>query len=249
MHLDRILFQKTLTGQIGKPLAGGDKGHVFHPGKSLALAFEIFTDRTHCEASRIAAKLRAVRTMALPLLALYHGKVRTMASEGPAVMQRPFHLHFRMLFDPIKQHLYIDIVTMQIVQPQQVGFIFLGPLQELFGCLFRTKPVRVKQAGLDSVHLAVPVRANTNGIFLEPFWHRAFAAVGDFDLVAFGFQLLCKVSANTACAANAANRINKKDFHTLHHLFYCITMCRNALILCKVTAPQCRIIALLAVIP
>ena len=128
MHLDRILFQKTLAGQIGKPLAGGDEGHVLHPSKSLALSLKILTDRTHCEASRVAAKLRAVRTMALPLLALYHGKVRTMASEGPTVMQRPFHLHFRMLFDPIKQHLHIDIVAMEIVEPHQVWFVFLSPL-------------------------------------------------------------------------------------------------------------------------
>lgn len=72
MHLYRILFQKTLAGQISKPLAGGDEGHVFHPGKSLALALKVLADRTHCEASRVAAKLRAVRTMAFPLLALYH---------------------------------------------------------------------------------------------------------------------------------------------------------------------------------
>ena len=43
-------------------------------------------------------------------------------------MQRPFHLHFRMLFDPIEQHLHIDIVAMEIVEPQQVWFVFLSPL-------------------------------------------------------------------------------------------------------------------------
>ena len=249
MHLDRILFQKTLACQISKPLARGDEGHVFYPGKSLALAFEILTDRTHCEASRVAAKLRAVRTMTLPLLALYHGKGRAMTSKCPAVVQRPFHLHFWMLFDPIKQHLHIDVVAVQIVQPQQVWFIFLSPLQKFFGRTLGTKAMGIEQPRLDRMHLAVKICANTNGVFLEPFWYRAFAAIGDFDLVAFGFQLLSKVCANTACTANAANRINKKDFHTLHHLFYRITVCRNALISCKIVTPQFRILARLAVIP
>ena len=107
----------------------------------------------------------------------------------------------------------------------------------------------IEQPRLDRMHLAVKICANTNGVFLEPFWYRAFAAIGDFDLVAFGFQLLSKVCANTACTANAANRINKKDFHTLHHLFYRITVCRNALISCKIVTPQFRIIARSAVIP
>lgn len=172
-----------------------------------------------------------------------------MASEGPAVMQRPFHLHFRMLFDPIKQHLHIDIVAMEIVEPQQVWFVFLSPLQELFSCTLGAKAMGIEQPRLDRMHLAVKICANTNGVFLEPFWYRAFAAIGDFDLVAFGFQLLSKVCANTACTANAANRINKKDFHTLHHLFYRITVCRNALISCKIVTPQFRILARLAVIP
>ena len=58
--------------------------------------------------------------MALPLLALYHSKVRTMARKRPAVMERPFHLHIRVFFDPVEQHFYIDIVAMQIVQPNHI---------------------------------------------------------------------------------------------------------------------------------
>ena len=144
MDLDRILFQKALACQVGQPFAGRDKGHIFHAGKCFALALKVFADRTHYEASRVSAKLRAVRTMALPLLAFYHGKVRTMACESPAVVQRPFHLHFRMFFDPSKQHFYIDVVAVKVVQPQQVGLVFLGPLQELFGRMFRTKPMCIK---------------------------------------------------------------------------------------------------------
>ena len=142
--------------------------------------------------------------MALPLLALYHGKVRTMASEGPAVMQRPFHLHFRMLFDPIEQHLHVDVVAMQIVQPQQVWFIFLSPLQKFFGRTLGAEAMCIKQPCLDRVHLAVKICANTHCIFLKLLRYSTLAAIGDFDLVAFGFQLLCKVCANTACAADAA---------------------------------------------
>ena len=164
-------------------------------------------------------------------------------------MERPFHLHIRVFFDPVEQHFYIDIVAMQIVQPKQIGLVLFSPLQEFLGCFLGTEAMGIEQASLDSVHLAVKICANTHCIFLKLLRYSTFAAIGDFDLVAFGFQLLCKVCANTACAANAANRINKKDFHTLHHLFYRITVCRNALISCKIVTPQFRIIARLAVIP
>ena len=154
-----------------------------------------------------------------------------------------------MLFDPIKQHLHIDIVAMEIVEPQQVWFVFLSPLQELFSCTLGAKAMCIEQPCLNRMHLAVKICANTHCIFLKLLRHSTLAAIGNLDLVAFGFQLLCKVCANTACAANAANRINKKDFHTLHHLFYRITVCRNALISCKIVTPQFRILARLAVIP
>ena len=142
--------------------------------------------------------------MAFPLLALYHGKVRAMASEGPAVMQRPFHLHFRMLFDPIKQHLHIDIVAMEIVEPQQVWFVFLSPLQELFSCTLGAEAMCIEQPCLNRMHLAIKICANTHCIFLKLLRYSTFAAIGDFDLVAFGFQLLCKICANAASATDAA---------------------------------------------
>lgn len=66
------------------------------------------------------------------------------------------------------------------------------------------KAMRIKQPCLNRVHLAVKICANTHCIFLKLLRYSTFAAIGDFDLVAFGFQLLCKVCANTACAANTA---------------------------------------------
>ena len=162
-------------------------------------------------------------------------------------MQRPFHLHFRMLFDPIEQHLHVDIVAMEIVQPKQIRLIFLSPLQKLFGCMLGAKSMRIKQPRLERVHLAVKICANTHCIFLKSFRHCALATIGDFDLVAFGFQLLCKVCANATRATNTAYRVDKKNFHTLPHLVHCIVVRCNALILYEIVIPQCCIIALMAV--
>ena len=66
------------------------------------------------------------------------------------------------------------------------------------------KSMRIKQPCLNCVYLAVKICANTHCIFLKLLRYSTFAAIGDFDLVAFGFQLLCKICANAASATDAA---------------------------------------------
>lgn len=84
--------------------------------------------------------------------------------------------------------------------------------------------MHIKQPGLDCVHLAVPIRADAHSILLELLRHSPLAAIGNFDLVACGLKLLCKIRTNTSCTANTTDRVNEKYFHNspvqLFILFY-----------------------------
>ena len=75
----------------------------------------------------------------------------------PAVVERPFYLHIRVFFDPVEQHFYIDIVAVQVVQPEQVGLVLFSPLQKLPGRSFGAKSVGIEQAGLESMELNLKV--------------------------------------------------------------------------------------------
>lgn len=136
-----------------------------------------------------------------------------MACEGPTVVQGPPHLHFRVLFNPVKQHLYVDIVPVQVVQPEQVWLVRLCPFQKFPGRVFGAKPVRVEQTGLYRVHPAVEIRPDADRIFLELRRHRRLSPICNFDLVTLRLKLLCKVGAYSARAADTADGIYKQHLH------------------------------------
>lgn len=58
-------------------------------------------------------------TTGLPLVALYHGKVRTMSGETPAIMESPDYRNVAAL-DVAEQNGEVDVTPMEVVQMEEV---------------------------------------------------------------------------------------------------------------------------------
>ena len=101
--------------------------------------------------------------------------------------------------------------------------------------------MRIKQPCLNRVHLAVKICANTHCIFLKLLRYSTFAAIGDFDLVAFGFQLLGQVGTDAPGAADTTDGIDKQYLHMSPHLFNRLAVGIHALVCCEIIPPEFRI--------
>jgi hypothetical protein len=54
--------------------------------------------------------------------------MRTMARECPAVVKSPLYLHAWARFDPFEEEFVVDVVSMNIMKPEDIWIIFFSPL-------------------------------------------------------------------------------------------------------------------------
>jgi len=55
-------------------------------------------------------------------------EMRTMARECPAVVKSPLYLHAWARFDPFEEEFVVDVVSMNIMKPEDIWIIFFSPL-------------------------------------------------------------------------------------------------------------------------
>ena len=132
-----------------------------------------------------------------------------MSGKCPTVVQRPLHLHTGTGFDPLKQQFYVDIVTVDIVQPHYIRVILTGPLQKLAGRCPACKAVPVCQSGVYPVKSDIQIVTDTHCILLKRFRNEAISAIGNLCFVAFLFILLCNRRTNLTRGPGTAYGIDE----------------------------------------
>ena len=136
-----------------------------------------------------------------------------MTCERPAVVQSPADFHLRVLFDPGKEQLVVNIVPVEIVQPEEVGLVRLRPTQKTLCRQSRAEAMTVQQSRICAVQPDIPVVSDPHrvpSILLRHF----LAPVSNSDLVPLRLQLRGQVRAYAARAAYTADGIDKKNFHS-----------------------------------
>ena len=70
--------------------------------------------------------------MSLPFLTARHGEIRAMTRKRPAVMKSPIHPHLRPGLYPLKQQLNIDVIPVNIMEPQKSGLYSFAHAMNFF---------------------------------------------------------------------------------------------------------------------
>ena len=130
-HVKRIVLQKRPANQARQPAGRSHQRQPGHTGKNGALVHPVLVGGVHHPAGGIPPALGAVMTPALPPGTALIIKKRAVSGEGPAVVQRPLHLHVRTTLDPLKQQFIVDVISVDIVKPEQIRIIRICPLKKL----------------------------------------------------------------------------------------------------------------------
>ena len=80
----------------------------------------------------------------LPFVAPDKVEIGAVSGEGPAVVKGPENL---LAANPqiIKKQTNVDVIAMDVVQPDHVGIVLLHPIQKALCCGFGTKTVVIQQ--------------------------------------------------------------------------------------------------------
>ena len=98
----------------------------------------------------IGVQFRAADTSALPLFTVQTVIMRTMAGEGPAVVQRPDHRYLH-LCQRLKHRFHIQVIAVQIMEVDQIRIKLLQILHRLLRIPGIRKSVTVKQERIRSL--------------------------------------------------------------------------------------------------
>ena len=145
----------------------------------------------------------------LPAVTACSQKMGAVACEGPAVVEGPLHLHMGAAFDPVKEHAHMDVVTMEIMQPQQLRVVAFRPFEKFPGGFLIGKAVVIQQTGAHSADLHPQIGANPVGKGLITLRHIAVPSIGDHCLVTLGGIFLRQGTHDLAGAANTADGVDQ----------------------------------------
>lgn len=205
---DGIILQETLPDKVCQPLGGDLQGKVFNTGKERLLP-QIVLSTGIQKGLGIYVFLRAAATAGFPLFAAHCGKIGTVPGEGPAVVQGPDDL-LPAAAQIIKQKSYVNIVPVQIVQPDHIRVIF-PDLPEKTGCgCPGAEAAGAEDAVAEGVKPVVPGTSDGYG------GHSALCSlppIGDAAGVALLLQPLTGGQNDSAGAAEAGDGIDKQIFH------------------------------------
>ena len=128
-----------------------------------------------------------------------------MSRKRPAIMERP-HYRFICRRKIIKENFYIKIITVNIMQMNNIRVIFFYFFNKPFGHFFAAEARRIKKPRFKCMQLNVCVRAYSVGYILI-FFRDGFSAVCNFTFMTFFHKCIGKVGAYSPCAAYATDRI------------------------------------------
>ena len=135
-----------------------------------------------------------------------------MAGKCPAVMQRPDDL-LTASAQIVKQQTDVDIVAVDIVQPDHIGIIGLHPIQKAAGSCFGTEAVVIQQTAADAMEFIIQGRSDPHG------WNIVtvclFTAEGEHTLVTFRHQLPALLCRDPSGTAKAGNGVDEQVLHGL----------------------------------
>ena len=157
--------------------------------------------------------MSAVYTPLFPLLAMYGRKISAVPGKRPAVMQGPFHLYLRMLLNPGKQHLNIDVIAMDVMKPHKVRLVFLRPLEKPPGCSHRTESMLVQDPCSEHVKNIVHRISNANSVLLIFLRDLIHTAIRNANFISVFDKLVCQIRTDSAGTANPAYNIDEQNSH------------------------------------
>lgn len=131
-----------------------------------------------------------------------------MSRKCPAIVECPANLHLRTRFDPGKKQFNIDIIAVDVVEPQQIGIEGFCPLQKSLSRFLGAKAVTVCQSSVQRMKFCIKVIPNSHGVFAVLLGNFS-SAIGDLNGMAVFFEVGSEIGADPARASDATDRINE----------------------------------------
>lgn len=132
-----------------------------------------------------------------------------VSSEGPAVVQRPYHRDTRLL-QPAEQLPDMQVIAVKVVQLDQIGPVRFHPPQQAAGGSGRTEAVPVGQPGAQ--HMGIYRAGGTDGNAPAP-GRSLSPAKGQGALMTPAAQRLVNARSQAACASRSAHHVDLPDVH------------------------------------
>ena len=110
----------------------------------------------------------------------------------------------------------MDIVAVDVVQPQNIGVIPVCPLQKAPCGSSRGKAVIIQQAGGNTMKPHIQIRANANRKTPVAIRHGAVSAKGNFGFVPFLLTSLGNSAADLAGTSDTSNGVYDQILHGRH---------------------------------
>ena len=76
----------------------------------------------------------------------------------------------------------MQIIAVQVVQPQKIRVVLLCPGEKLFGSSLAAESVAVGDPGIDAVKADTQISTDPNGVGLAGIRNEAIPAIGDFTV-------------------------------------------------------------------
>ena len=175
---------------------------LFFVSNSLIVVFAVVKYKTF----RIFSFLRALKTTCFPSVAADKIKMCAMSCERPAIVQCPVNF-FAAGFQILEQPLDVDVISMDVVQPNHVRVIGLYLLQKGACGALGAKAMAVEHTGLHTVQAVV--QRGADGQRLNIVAIRLFPAIRQQACVPLRLQVAALLRRNASRTAYPGHRIDK----------------------------------------
>lgn len=157
-HVKRIVLQKRPANQARQPAGRSHQRQPGHTGKNGALVRPVLVGGVHHPAGRDTPRAGGSHDTRSPTGDSLIIKKCAVSSEGPAVVQRPYHRDTRLL-QPAEQLPDMQVIAVKVVQLDQIG---PGPLPSAAtGCgWFRPNRSRAGRSAGCAAHGNIPSGRN-----------------------------------------------------------------------------------------
>ena len=208
-HGNGIILHKRLFHQISKPTGWSHDGQI-QPCKQILL-FLVQRPASVKEKAMIPI-LGTVLTTSSPPITVGHHEMRTVGCKRPAIVEGPDQLDF-LLLEVTEQHTKMAVMTVDVMQMDQIGLDALQLRYDPFGSLFGVKAIITQHSGFAGLKTDVASVRVTDAQIVAI----RLAAVENIVLDSLLSQQLADLHTDLARTADSAGRVDLNDFHNVSY--------------------------------
>ena len=135
-----------------------------------------------------------------------------MSGKGPAVMKGPPD-HLAAFFQVRKQQFQVNIIPMNVVEPDHIGIVFPDPIQKLPGCLAGIEAMAVRQPVQHTVDPVIQRGSDAHSPDIVTARH--LPAIGNGAFMSLLLQSAAGLRHDAAGTAHSCYRVDEEVLHTI----------------------------------